>query len=280
MKLERLLLVSLTVADLPAAVAFYTGALGFAAAPVEESDPALARLLGADRVRTVRIARGGQAMELAAFDPPGAAYPLDGRSNDLWFQHCALATADIEAAYRRLQGFAFTAISEAGPQLLPARAGGVTAFKFRDPEGHPLELIQFPDRPGAGDGIDHSAIAVADAGRSIAFYEALGLRAGSHSVNHGAGQDALDGLTGVQVDVVGLMPPMPAPHVELLGYRTPPGRRGPALRPADAAASRLVFTASGVAEQEGAVALPGGVWAALLHDPDGHTLLALETLCE
>jgi catechol 2,3-dioxygenase-like lactoylglutathione lyase family enzyme len=280
LKLERLLRVSLTVADLPAALAFYQGALGFTAAAVEDCDPALARLMGANGVRTVRIARGVQAMELAVFDPPGAPYPAVRHSNDLWFQHCALTTADIGTAYARLHGFAFTPISVAGPQRLPARAGGVTAFKFRDPEGHPLELIQFPDRPGAGDGIDHSAIAVAEAGRSVAYYEGLGLSVGSRSLNHGAEQDLLDGLAGVQVDVVGMMPPVPAPHVELLGYRTPPGRPGPVLRPADIAASRLVFAASGLASQPGAVALRDGGWAALQHDLDGHALLLLERLCE
>ena len=41
----------------------------------------------------------------------------------------------------------WTPISTSGPQLLPAASGGVSAFKFRDPEGHPLELIAFP--PGA-----------------------------------------------------------------------------------------------------------------------------------
>ena len=280
MKLQRLLRISLTVADLPAAVTFYVGALGFTAAPAEDSEPALAALLAAARIRTVRIARGAQAMELAAFNPRGAAYPALRSSNDLWFQHCALATADMGAAYARLQRFALTPISHGGPQTLPAEAGGVTAFKFRDPDGHPLELIHFPDRPGAPDSIDHSAIAVTDAGRSVAFYEALGLRVGSRSLNHGAEQDALDDLPGVQLDVVGMLPPVPAPHVELLGYRTPPGRIGMALRPADIAATRLVFAATGVAGHPGAVALAAGAWAALLHDPDGHALLLLERLGE
>ncbi len=272
--------VGLTVADLPAAAAFYEGALGFTAGPVEDCDPALARLLGARRIQTVRLVRGAQEIELAAFDPPGAPYPAERRSNDLWFQHCALTTADIGAAYARLRGVGFTPISECGPQLLPPEAGGVTAFKFRDPEGHPLELIQFPDRPDAADGIDHSAIAVSDAAVSTAYYRALGLQAGGSSVNRGAAQDALDGLAGVQVDVVALKPALQAPHVELLGYRTPPGRRGALLRPADIAASRLVFAATGVADLPGAVPLPGGGFAALQHDPDGHALLVLERLCE
>ena len=43
--------------------------------------------------------------------------------------------------HERLSRFPFTTISRNGPEALP---GGVVAFKFRGPDGHPLELIQFP----------------------------------------------------------------------------------------------------------------------------------------
>jgi catechol 2,3-dioxygenase-like lactoylglutathione lyase family enzyme len=274
LRVHRLLRVALNVGDLQASAAFYEDTLGFAAGPASDCDPAVARLLGADRGRSIQLVRGGQVIELTALDPPGAPYPPDSRSNDLWFQHCALTTADMAAACARLSDFAVTPISRAGPQRLPANTGGVTAFKFRDPDGHPLELIAFPDRPAA-DSIDHSAIAVSDVARSIAFYRALGLRLGSQGVNTGAEQDALDGLHGVHVDVVALMPDVAAPHVELLGYRTPPGRRA-SVRPADIAASRLVLAATGLAAHPGAVGTRDGGWAALLHDPDGHGLLLVE----
>ena len=45
-------------------------------------------------------------------------------------------------------------ISEGGPQLLPPSNGAVRAFKFRDPDGHPLELIWFP--PGQGRAVWHA----------------------------------------------------------------------------------------------------------------------------
>ena len=270
----RLLHVGLTVAALGPAAAFYV-ALGFTADAATQADPALARLLGAERIAVQRLRRGGQALELAAFDPPGAAYPPGSRSDDLWFQHCALPVADMEAAVARLPGH--VAISRGGPQRLPERAGGVAAYKFRDPDGHPLELIQFPQPRGAGDGIDHSAIGVADAGRSIAFYRGtLGMKLGSRAVNAGPEQDALDGLDGVAVDVVALLPEHPAPHVELLGYRTPRGRAALALRPADIAATRLALQVRGLAAHPGAALLANGARAALLHDPDGHALLLLE----
>ncbi len=273
MKALRLLRISLTVSDLAGAEAFYTGALGFGVLEAAcEADPAMARLLGASSLRTVRLRRGGQVLELAAFDPPGAAYPPGSRSNDLWFQHCALAVDDMAAAYARLARHPFTPITRGGPQALP---GGTSAYKFRDGDGHPLELIALtqPDPATAG-GIDHSAISVSDAGRSSAFYAGtLGLRIAARQVNAGPAQDALDGLDGARVDVVALAPARPAPHVELLGYRTPPGRPAPPMQPQDIAASRLVFQVDNLASHPGAVDLADGARAAVMHDPDGHVLL-------
>ena len=105
-------------------------------------------------------------------------------ASDLCFQHFAIVVADMALAYRRLCSVSgWTAISIDGPQRLPPSSGGVSAFKFRDPDGHPLELLAFPDgrwpaqwrARSNGDlalGIDHSAISVSDSARSIAFYQA------------------------------------------------------------------------------------------------------------
>ena len=266
MRALRLLRVSRTVGDLLRATAFYQDALGFMAAPACDADPALAGLLGAGRLRTVQLRRGNQSLELAAFDPAGAAYPHDSRSNDLWFQHLALVVDDMDAAYAQLGRYPFTAISRGGPQILP---GGIAAFKFRDADGHPLELIQFPTpNPITAGGIDHSAICVADTARSIAFYAGvLGLRVASQQVNAGPAQDALDGLAGTSVDVAALASDQAAPHVELLGYRTPPGRPAPPRQQADLAASRLVFLVDSLAGHPGAVRLADRGTAALMHDP-------------
>jgi catechol 2,3-dioxygenase-like lactoylglutathione lyase family enzyme len=268
LRLDR---IGLNVWDLGAMVAFYTGALGFEARSQNE-DAALSYLLGTRRVRKAVLARGKQTLELTQCDPPGRPYPEMSRSNDLWFQHCALATQDIRAASERLGKFSHTVISRAGPQAL---GSGIVAFKFRDPDGHPLELIQFakPDA-GADDGIDHSAISVADAQRSIAFYSAtLGLSVTARQVNRGAAQDRLDDLDGVELDVVSLAPRRLAPHVELLGYREPRGRSGSSRHPTDIAASRLVFVMA-VSEDGAQVSEPaGGTWAELLNDPDGHILM-------
>lgn len=268
----RLDRVALNVVDLDAASHFYCGALGFGVVREPVADAELARLLAVRAVRTTWLRRGGQMLELCACDPQGAPVPPDGRSNDLSFQHCALVTDDMEGAYAQLCRFAFTPISRAGPQVL---SGGIVAFKFRDPEGHPLELIAFarPDPATAG-GIDHSAICVADPAASIAFYAArLGLVAQSRRVNHGPAQDALDDLDGAVVDVVALSPAIPSPHVELLGYRQPHARVAPIPHPGDRLASRLVFASSGRQGDLPAVAGPSGFDLTLLHDPDGHAVL-------
>jgi catechol 2,3-dioxygenase-like lactoylglutathione lyase family enzyme len=152
------------------------------------------------------------------------------------------------------------------------QSGGVTAFKFRDPEGHPLELLSFRrnDTPlkwrvaqgGAPClGIDQSAISVSDTAASVGFYEALGLSVSTNSRNVGPEQDALDGLAHVTVDVAGLAPPSPAPHVELLSYPGETPAPPEALRANDIAATQLVFESADTSAPFG------------LTDPDGHHLM-------
>jgi catechol 2,3-dioxygenase-like lactoylglutathione lyase family enzyme len=278
LKVLALLKVSLTVGNLSAMQAFYIDAFGFRLIePASVQTGAFAEYLGVRQIRTVQLARGDQLLELAEFDPAGEPYPNASQSNDGVFQHCALATNDIVSAYERLNRYQHTAISRYGPQKLP---GGAIAFKFRDPEGHPLEMIQFPSpNPATVGGIDHSAISVADTQRSVAFYtEELGLAVASRQVNAGAEQDALDDLDAVSVDVVGMSPVQSAPHVELLGYRAPAGRTGPVLRPAAIAATRLVMQVDTLAEQAGVAQMPNGTRIKLAHDPDGHALLLCERL--
>ena len=77
-------------------------------------------------------------------------------------------TSDAARAWERARDCGARLISRGGPVTLPPSAGEITAVKFRDPEGHPLELIEFPNGSSAvwsGEGmlgIDHSAIGVAD----------------------------------------------------------------------------------------------------------------------
>jgi hypothetical protein len=77
------------------------------------------------------------------------------------------------------------------PVTIPASSGEVRAAKFRDPDGHPLEFFQFPGIQGSGDGllsIEHSAISVSDAVRSMASCWALRPPVGKSTVNTGPAQ--------------------------------------------------------------------------------------------
>jgi catechol 2,3-dioxygenase-like lactoylglutathione lyase family enzyme len=297
----RLLRIGLNVADLPRAIAFYRDALGFATVAEEEADPSWARLLAGDgvRARVARLRLGAEELELAAFDPPGARYPPDSTAADIWFQHVAIVTNDMAAARRRLKPHDTTAITQGGPQQLPPAAGAVVAYKFRDPDGHPLELIHFPE--GIGDpvwqcasgeptiGIDHSALSVSDAGSSRAFYASLGLAPRSRQIDTGPEQDRLDGLSNVVVDVIELSPAAArTPHVELLRYHIPRGRPcAPNRGPRDIADSRLIFQVEDLTGLVQALApaaavaslvleLASGSRATLVRDPDEHAIVLLE----
>ena len=263
--------VELTVSDLYHAERFYVGGLGFAVVHRGVIDPAMATLLSAEHVTAVTLQRGGQTLVLQAFQPPGDHYPLGAASSDQLFQHFAVPVADMEAAYGRLKAAGPSPISPT-PQLLPARSGGAVAFKFRDPDGHPVELIQFPDRHD--DGIDHSAIVVMDVARSIDFYrDQLGFSVAARQLNTGPEQDWLDGIASVSVDVVALSPKQPTPHLELLGYRSPPVRPTIRLAPRDIAATRVVLEVAGL--PSGSAQLADGSRARLIHDPDEHAIVLI-----
>lgn len=246
-----------TVLDLSVTEAFYRDGLDFVRiAPPEPVPAAEAEAMGlADRRATqLRMRLGAQTVTFLAVDPPGAPYPSDPAATDPFFQHLAIPVRDMDAAAAQLARLAPTPISRGGPQRLPASTGGVTAYKFRDPDGHPLELIAFPggppaarwrDAPGLFLGIDHSAITVTDLEATLAFLTGpLGLTVAERGLNRGPEQARLDGLDDPQVDVIALAAPDPAPHVELLHYRAPATARRRLVGPADRAATRYVFSAA------------------------------------
>lgn len=244
-----------TVADLAASERFYIEALGFM---VVENGPTHAALLAAPLLRQTTLRRGAQLIALQQRHPGGHNAPA---ANDQSFQHLALPVPDMNAALAQLAPFDPVAISRGGPQHLPPRSGGATAYKFRDPDGHPLELIQFPGRARAG--IDHSAIVVADVERSIAFYrDTLGFAVATRQTNTGPEQNRLDGLSGTEVEVVALQPATPTPHLELLAYRKPPVE---VASPDPHPATRLVLVTTGLDQP-----------ATLIQDPDGHALILLQ----
>jgi len=189
-------------------------------------------------------------------------------ANATSFQHFAIVVADMAAAMARLAGVpGWQPISRGGPRQLPAGAGGVTAFKFRDPDGHPLELLAFPAHQAPAPwrhasglflGIDHTAITVTNPARSIAFWQRLGFSRVGGSLNEGAEQAALDGLDAPRVEVTSLAADGAPPHLELLCYLAPPAFADARL-PADVLATSIIMTGAG---------------SSAMADPDGHRLIA------
>ena len=298
--IERILV---TVSDLDRAEGFYRDGLGFeTVGRGEVAGDGFAHLVGLrdGRAKTLTMRLGQEEVTFVKYDAPGKPYPADSRSPDRWFQHFAIVVSDMDKAYAQLQRVGFTPISNAGPVTLPPANGFVRAFKFRDPDGHPLELLYFPPGQGrrvwagAGDrlflGIDHSAIGVADTERSEAFYEKLlGMRVAYEAVNRGPTQESLDGTFGAVVQITGLRPPAETgPGVEFLEYRTPATGRPAAVdtESNDLAHVELAFT---VDDLDGLVAklrearapfispdavdLGDGMHAAMVRDPDGHAIL-------
>lgn len=289
-----------TVADLARTEAFYRDALGFGRiAPPEPIPPSILQALGLAGTagRQLRMRLGRQTMAFLALDDPGAPEPA-ALATDPWFQHAALVVRDMGQAYRRLARFDPRPITRDGPQALPPASGGVTAYKFRDPDGHPLELIAFPEgdaarrwagEPGLFLGIDHSAITVTDLDAGLAFFhDGLGLSVEARGLNRGPEQAALDGVEAPMVDVVGLKPAVLAvPHVELLHYRAPlrPGTPAPRVTPGDRATTWFVFTTPSLpglmarlrrTHPDRSVTRSDDGRAAGVAGPDGHGVIVIE----
>src|SRR6185437_10932555 len=171
-RLAAIIAFRLTTTD-PERLARFYESIGFSVAqaiPVPRADVALLGLTGGGT--RIALTIGEQRIELEGFDRKGRPYPENATAADLCFQHFALVTPDAAAAWERARTHGATPISTGGPVTLTASAGGLTAVKFRDPEGHPLEFVQFPAalegsrRSEWLSGIDHSAISVADADAS------------------------------------------------------------------------------------------------------------------
>jgi catechol 2,3-dioxygenase-like lactoylglutathione lyase family enzyme len=271
----QIALITLNVADLERACSFYCCALGFERLSTVKSPGHIAGIL--------RL--GGRTIELVQHDRPGRAYPLPRSANDPWFQHFAVRVCDMAAAYDQLTGHGHEPISEGGPQLLPPSTGSVTAYKFRDPDGHPLEVSYDPaadNAPADGVGpfvcVDHSALSARDLDVSAAFYvEVLGLTPTARLLNQGPAQDRLDGLANVQLDIA-VLKAAAGPHIELLHYRSPePSALPIALSSSDIADTCLTMVVADLRGlthrlEERRLSWRGVADDILTRDPDGHAL--------
>jgi len=125
------------------------------------------------------------------------------------------------------------------PQTIPISnpaAAGIKAIKFRDLDGHNLELLWFPE--GKGNpvwhkrtkdlflGIDHTAMTVRSTENSIKFYrDLLGMTVAGGTVNMGTEQEHLDSLPGARARVTGMKPMAGTPGLEFLEYELPTAGR-------------------------------------------------------
>lgn len=260
----------LNVSSAESLSAFYTSVLEFTRADSERRDG----------VKQIRLALGSECVELREHEAMrGRPIESGARSNDLGFQHMALVVRDMDQAYAKLHAARVRQTSPE-PQRIPGwntAAAGIRALYFRDPDGHDLELIWFP--AGKGDprwqapserlflGIDHTAIAVGDTPRSVAFYrDRLGLRIAGESENYGPEQERLNGVFGSRVRITGLRARRGI-GIELLEYLSPADGR-PAR--ADVQPNDLAFWVTTVqVEDPRALGVAAGD---LLRDPDGHAL--------
>jgi catechol 2,3-dioxygenase-like lactoylglutathione lyase family enzyme len=303
--------VGVTVSDMDRSVEFFSRVLSFEkVSDVEVAGTEYERLQGIFglRMRVVRMKLCDEFVELTEYlAPRGKPFPLDTRSNDRWFQHIAIIVSDMDKAYGLLREHRVEHASS-GPQRLPEwnkAAGGIQAFYFRDPDGHYLEILQFPK--GKGDpkwqrsedrlflGIDHTAIVVKDTAESLRFYrDALGLKVVGESENYDTEQEHLNNVFGARLRITALRSSS-GPGVELLEYLSP--RDGRPM-PADEKANDLMHWQTGLVIEDlasaansirngnftfvspGVVTFPGrrlGIEKGLLiRDPDGHVMELME----
>jgi catechol 2,3-dioxygenase-like lactoylglutathione lyase family enzyme len=300
--------VGMTVGDLDRSVAFFTGVLGF----TEESRAELAGrryellagVFGA-RVRVARLRLGEERVELTEYlAPRGRPYPADTRGNDRWFQHIAIIVSDMDRAYARLREHG-VAHASTGPQRLPdwnPNAGGISAYYFRDPDGHFLEVLAFPPGKGLPEwqrkdalflGIDHTAIVVGSTEQALGFYrDALGLQVVGGSENLGEEQEHLNNVFGARLRITTLRAPR-GPGIELLEYLAPrDGRPTPLdLKANDLAHWQTTVTSRDIgallANQHGGglvspdvvsvdPAATGFARGLTIRDPDGHAVRLIE----
>lgn len=304
-----------TVSDVDRSAAFFQQVLSFEkVSDVEVTGTEYEHLQGVFglRMRIVRMRLGDEFLELTEYlAPQGRPIPADARSNDHSFQHIAIIVSDMNKAYQWLRQHKVTHAST-GPQRLPdwnPNAGGIQAFYFKDPDGHALEILQFPADKGNPKwhklaaahpnrlflGIDHTAIVVGNTDASLQFYrDVLGMKVAGASENYGLEQERLNNVFGARLRITGLRAES-GPGIEFLEYLAPRDGRP---RPMDIGANdllhwqtKLVTRAVTAVERSvlmnkfslvssGVIALPNGEMnftkSFLVRDPDGHVMQLIE----
>jgi len=299
--------VDITVSDMDRAVDFYSHVLSFTkVGDTEVTGETFEDLEGVFgvRMRVMRLQLGDEFIELTEYlTPKGRPITAGARSNDRSFQHIAIIVSDMDKAYAWLRQNKVEYASSA-PQRLPdwnRNAAGIKAFYFKDPDGHPLEILEFPPDKGAEKwhrdsdklflGIDHTAIVVGDTKASLRFYrDLLGMRISGESENYGTEQEHLNNVFGAHLFITSLRAGY-GPGIELLEYFSP---RDGSPFPVDEHANDVIhrqtvlvtnstnqaardlfsamvnFVSSGVVENQ--MDRLGYRTAFIVRDPDGHAV--------
>jgi glyoxylase I family protein len=134
--------ITVRVSDMERALAFYRDGLGLRAIfDVTLDGPGLEAVTGAKDARGRMVGllapgKGKVCIELLGFERPKSERPPPGRHTG--YSNISLSVEDLDAAY--------AACVERGlaPLGRPVEVGGVRMFFLADPDGTPIELIEFP----------------------------------------------------------------------------------------------------------------------------------------
>ena len=182
---------AITVRDVDRSVDFYSRALLFEkVSDVEASGADVAHLFGVPgpHVRVVTMRLGAEQLELVEdHGRVGRQMPAETPRDERAPARIALAVNDIEQASLWLERQHIQRTPGVFTQDVTHNTSVVRAVSFEDPDGHPLEIVEYP--AGQGDarwqrptdrvflGIDHAALVVGDTDESLRFYrDTLGLR--------------------------------------------------------------------------------------------------------
>ncbi|MEH2405695.1 VOC family protein [Nostoc sp.] len=308
---QKIRAIGLTVTNCDRSLNFYKEALGFELVSditVEGQDYSDLEGITEAKIRIVTLQLGDELIELMEYlNIQGKPIPKDSQSNDLWFQHLAIVVSDMDLAYAQVRSFPIEPISVAPQTILSDNetSAGVRAFKFKDPDGHDLELIWFPAEKGQDKwhqnrnrlflGIDHSAIAISNTEQSLHFYrDLLGMQVDSRSLNWRPTQTRLDDLPEAKVRITALRPAQGGLGIELLDYLVPgKGRPIPSdWKSCDIARVQIELVVNDI-EQTVEILRQNGVQfvssrivqfadntspcqkGCLVKDPDGHAILLI-----
>lgn len=134
--------ITLRVSDMERALAFYRDGLGLRPIfDVELAGPGLEAVTGAKHAKGRMVGllapgTGKVCIELLGFVHPASERPPQGRFTG--YSNLSLSVDDLDAAYEACKARGLN------PLQKPVEVGGVRMFFLADPDGTPIELIQFP----------------------------------------------------------------------------------------------------------------------------------------